>query len=401
MELQNKYSVCRRDFIKTSAMAGAVLISGAAFAACIKSSPKINGLKMVPKGILGQLEKRGKSSLLPDAIAYIADNHGDGLEFHFQRGALTDKKFIIADMLLEGNNAANFIIELKEGEEGHVFGFQFSCLNQCGLRVRMPLDLVDMNRWGIDREGAFLKPRCSGNRVNLKDVDRMMFYLNRKGTKPAHFNITEFIATKEDVPLITEPVLPEGPLLDALGQSTIHQWPDKTKSVDEMSERLQKQLREAQSQKWPETFTSWGGQTKNKITKGSGFFKTHHDGKRWWLVDPDGYAFWSAGIDCVRVDTDAAFGLLESALTFLPGREGEFADMFRTPGKYQFPAGWENQKLINYLAANFIRTFGSDGWRKKWVEITFAELRRLRFNTVGNRSEWEFRQELRVPLRHT
>ena len=395
MESQKKHSVCRRDFIKTSAMAGTVLISGAAFAACIKSSPKLKGLQLVPKGILGQLENGGKSSLLPDAVKYIASKVGDGLEFHFQRGALADKKFITADMLLEGNNAANFIIELKEGEGGPVFGFQFSCLNQCGLRVRMPLDMVDMNRWGINREGAFLKPRCGGNRVNLKNVDRMMFYLKRKGTKPTHFNITEIIATKDDVPLITEPILPKGPLLDELGQSTIHQWPDKTKTIDEMSSRLQKQLKEAPSQKWPDTFTRWGGQTKNKLTKGSGFFKTHHDGKRWWLVKPDGYAFWSAGIDCVRVDTYAGFGLLESALTFLPDREGEFADMFKTPAKS--PSRWANQKLINYLTANFIRTFGPDGWREKWAEIALSELRRLRFNTVGNWSEWEFARNSRFP----
>jgi hypothetical protein len=390
MEPQKKHSVCRRDFIKTSAMAGTALISGAAFVACVKSSPKIKGLQIVPKGILGQLKKKGKSSLLPDAITYIAENPGDGLDFYFPKGTLADKKFITADMLLDGANATNFRIELQEGEKGPVFGFQFSCLSQCGLRVRMPLNMVDMNRWGIEREGAFLKPRCSGDRVNLKNVDHMRFIVYRKNPDPIRFSITEIVATKDDVPLITEPILPKGPLLDELGQSTIHQWPDKTKTINEMSARLQKQLKEAPSQKWPDTFTRWGGQTKNKLTKGSGFFKTHHDSKRWWLVDPDGYAFWSAGLDCVMVDTAAAYTQLESALTFLPSKEGDYADIFNK-------SEWANQTLINYLAANFIRTFGPEGWRKKWAEIALSELRRMRLNTVGNWSEWKFASEVRFP----
>jgi hypothetical protein len=251
--------------------------------------------------------------------------------------------------------------------------------------------MVNMNRWGINREGAFLKPRCSGDRVNLEKVDRIRFYVNRKGIKPTQFHITEFIITKDEVPFITNPILPKGPLLDELGQSNIHQWPEKTKTLEEMSSRLQKQLNEAYKQKWPDTFTRWGGQANKKLTNGSGFFATYHDGNRWWLVEPDGFAFWSVGIDCVCVDTGAAYAQLETALSFLPGRDGDFKDIYESPSRQ------DNYKLINYLAANFIRTFGQDGWRAKWADIALAELRRMRFNTVGNWSEWEFAKKYRFP----
>jgi len=56
----------------------------------------------------------------------------------------------------------------------------------------------------------------------------------------------------------------------------------------------------------------------------TGLFRTYHDGQRWWLVDPDGYKFWSAGMNCVRVDTAAAYDGLESALSWMPDPSGPY-----------------------------------------------------------------------------
>jgi len=390
MAYKEKKSFDRRHFLRTTAIAGTAVISGTWFTSCRNSSSAVKGFNLVPEEFTGKLKSLGRSSVLPGAMEYMAEESGDGIQFFFPKGTLTDKKYITADMLLDGKNAINFMIEIKEGEDGPVFGFRFSCLAQCGLRVRMPLDMVDMNRWGIDREGAFLKPRCSGERVNLDNVDRMRFFVFRKCPEAVKFSVTELVATVDDVPVIDEPILPKGALLDELGQSTLSVWQGKTKTIDEMSGRLRQQFEESVVQKWPSTFTRWGAYTGKKLTKGSGFFKTYNDGKRWWLTDPDGYAFFSAGLDQVMVDTSAAYGLLENALSFLPPQESEFAEIYSQ-------SNWTNQKLINYLAANFIRTFGSDGWRDKWSTIALSIMRRLRFNTVGNWSEWEYAQKAGFP----
>jgi len=381
----------RREFLKTGALIGTSLIAGTGFISCVKSSPKIKGRQLEPEIILGQLKNEGKSSLIPGATVYVAGEPGDGILFEIPKGILAGNKFITADMLLEGTNATNFGIELQEGVNGPVFAFRYSCLNECGLRVRFPLDMVDMNRWGIDREGAFLKPRCSGARVALKNVDRIKFSVYRKGIKPSKFHLTNFIITPDDVPIITDPILPKGKLLDEMGQSMIHQWPEKTKSVNEMSARLKKQLEKSSDQKWPDRFTQWGGDKTKKLTGGSGFFRTYNDGKRWWLIDPEGYAFWSAGLCAIRVDTYAAYPQLETALTFFPGTDSEYADIYKP-----FPK-WASYKSINYLAANFIRTFGNVGWRDKWATIAFSEMKRMRFNTVGNNSENEYASKASFP----
>ena len=88
---------------------------------------------------------------------------GDGISYVFPAGSLKDVRYITTDMLADGNHMIKYMIRLQEGEDGPAFGFGFGVLNQCSLRVRLPLSLVDQNRWGIDREGAFLNRITSYN----------------------------------------------------------------------------------------------------------------------------------------------------------------------------------------------------------------------------------------------
>ena len=380
------YRLRRREFL------GVTALSGSAFLASCAGETEIEGLHLKPEGTLKGLRRETGPAPIAGAVWYAGDAVGDGLTYVIPKGALAAAKYLAADMLLDGNHMIVFYLTLAEGAEGRRFTFRFSGLNQCSFRVRMPLDLVDQHTWGIDREGAFLKPRCSGDRVDLNKVDRMRFTIARKSSQPARWCMTDFIAAPGKVPKLVKPVLPKGPLLDELGQSRLHDWPGKSKSVEEVTGRIRGQLEAAPNQKWPDGFSRWGGWRAKRLTRGAGFFRTHHDGRRWWLVDPDGYAFWSAGLDCVRVDTETAYSGLESALAWLPEGDERFREIF---SRRRTADG--EMKFVNYLAANFIRTFGPEGWRGKWARIALAEMRRLRFNTVGNWSEWEFARAAKFP----
>jgi len=265
----------------------------------------------------------------------------------------------------------------------------------------VPLEAVDQNRWGYDREGAWLKPRCGGDRVDLSKVDRMTITISMKSAWPARFCLTPVTATAEEPAKLDKPILPKGVLIDELGQSALHDWPGKSRSHEEVTQRLRGQLAAAGAQRFPESFSRWGGCRALRFEP-TGFFRTFHDGQRWWLVDPDGYAFWSAGMDCVRVNTDAAYDGLETALAWVPDRE-EYA------GAYH--GHRHGLQFVNYLAANLIRAFGKDatsrsseaaslrntGWYAKWSAIALAELRRLGFNTVANWSDWQIAKEAGFP----
>jgi len=291
-------------------------------------------------------------------------------------------------MLLDGNHLAVFMVKLQEGEDGPAFTLHFGALNQCSARIRMPLSVVDQNRWMLGREGAWLKPICGGSRVDLAEVDRMTFTVLRKSPRPVRWCLTPFEATTGEPPRLAARLLPKGPLLDELGQSTLHEWPGKSRSAAEVTARLRAQAGAAPQQRWPEGFSCWGGWAELQV-EATGFFRTHHDGARWWLVDPAGHLFWSAGQDCVRSQITATYEGLEAALAWMPDPSGEHAAVHGGDS-------WGGRN-INYLAANFIRAFGPTAWHDRWAEIALAELRRAGLNTVGNWSEWEIARAAGFP----
>jgi hypothetical protein len=91
----------------------------------------------------------------------------------------------------------------------------------------------------------------------------------------------------------------------------------------------------------------FGGWTKKKFGA-TGFFRTQHDGERWWLVTPEGNAFISFGVN-------------------------------------HYHAAWWAQ---DYNRDFWVRKWGAqrpwdDAWRKGFAESALADLRRLGLNTLG------------------
>lgn len=369
----------RRDFITVTALSpalGALAQEGEAL--------KVGRL-------LGKLREAPGEAPLAGA-RWFEGLPGDGFEYTFPVGALARAHSLTSDMLLDGNTMAVWVLHLQEGEKGRRFRLTFSALNQCSFRMRMALEVTDQRQWMMNREGAFLKPLAGGDRVDLKLVDRATLTVLRTDGKPARWCMTPLRASPAEVPRLGKIILPKGPLVDELGQSNLHSWPARTRSAGELTRRLQTQLRNAPKQQWPNTFSRWGGWSALKLGEPTGFFRTRYDGNRWWLVDPDGYAFFSNGPNCVRVDCEGRIDGIEEALAFRPDPNGEYKEIYTTAIGARAGA-----KFVNYLAANLIRAYGAQKWREQWATIALAELRRLRFNTVANWSTWEIAAAAKFP----
>jgi hypothetical protein len=353
-------------------------VSIAARATAVTAADRVV-LRLDPQERIGSLGREETVAPIHGATWYHADAAGDGLAYRFVVGALEAVSHLTADMLLDGERLAVFQLRLQEGAHGPGFDLIFGGLNRYAARIRMPLVATNQDRWRYGREGAWLKPTCAGDRVNLAKVDRMTLTVLRKSDRPVRWCLTSFRATMGEPPRLAPPLLSNGPLLDELGQSAIHTWPTKSRSAEEVAARLREQLAAAPRQRWPAGFSRWGG-WQGKRVEARGFFRTHHDGRRWWLVDPDGFVFWSAGLDCVRPSIGTPVAGLEAALSWLPDPGG--------PSAAAHGRDEDGAPSIDYLVANLIRAFGPERWRESWAEIALAELRRLGFNTVGNWSDW-------------
>jgi hypothetical protein len=343
-----------------------------------------------PDSLLGGISRENAEAPIYDARWYNAGAVGDGLAYQFPVGALASARCLTADMLLDGDDAGVFVLELQEGDHGPTFGFVFTLLPQASARLRLPLQAVQHNHWLYEREGAFVKPHVTGQRVDLRRVDRMRLMIHKRGDSVTRWCMTPVFATADESLPLAQPLLPKGPLLDELGQSTLRDWPGKSHSADEVVQRLNAQLRDAPSHRWPDDLSKWGGWTA-KTYAATGFFHSHWDAAVgcWWLIDPDGCVFWSAGQNGVYPGVEANVSGLENTLEWLPGlADGEFITAVRRENRAVY---------VDYLQTNLMRAFGPNAWHNNWAELTLAELRRVGFNTIGSESDWATASEAGFP----
>lgn len=315
---------------------------------------------------VGQIVRENIQPPFPGGTCYRAAQNikwEDGLVFPVPKGAsIGGAKFLTFDFLLSGYRFITAYVKLqsKTGESMHYF----MPLCECQSRIVIPL------------------PASA-----LKGLKSVFVGLGRKTELAVRFCISPPTFTEKEPPFLNRPALPRGPLVDEMGQTTLQNWPGKHRTVKAMVNHLQAKLQAAPRQRWPSSFSRWGG-WKAKRVKATGFFRTHHDGRRWWLVDPDGYLFWSAGLDCVH-SSIAGESLLEDSSINLRRAHAALPDVMSAFGRSFRLNPWhsKNQREFNYMEANFIRAFGPEAWYDRWITVAHAELRRLGFNTAGDWSD--------------
>lgn len=315
------------------------------------------------KGRCRGLQALRRKAVLPGGTWYRVaegDRYGAAVSLRPPDADMTRVRFLSFDMLLAGDRFVTFFVQIEGG--GRESRQQFSPLCECQTRIVLP--------WPGFRH-------ATGITVGIE----------RKTEPPAEFCLGPICFPTEEPPMLSDPVLPRGPLVDTMGQSTLHRWPGKTPDVATMVKRLARQRKAAQRRRRSPRCSRWGGWRARRV-RATGFFRTHHDGRRWWLVDPDGCLFWSSGLDCVHssIDGDSKIETrymnLTRAHANLPSVQGPFGRCYRVN-----PWHAKDNREFNYREANFIRAFGPESWYNAWITVAHAELRRLGFNTAGDWSD--------------
>ena len=176
------------------------------------------------------------------------------------------------------------------------------------------------------------------------------------------------------------------PFIDAYGQFMHANWPGKVKSDEDLKTAAREEEKDLAAHPGPENRSPYGGWTKGPRLQSTGYFRTEKRDGKWWLVDPEGYLFWSSGPTCV------GFG---GADTTVEGREYFFSGL---PEAHSPLARYyaKNGSVFMYSQSNLFRKFGSD-WEAKYSEITPRRLKSWGMNTLGNWSNPRFTSMRRIP----
>ena len=212
-------------------------------------------------------------------------------------------------------------------------------------------------------------------------------------------------------------------LIDAYGQSTRGQWPEKIASDEQLKAaegREQQQLKGWLAEHGKQQLDSYGGLLGGPAFEAKGFFRTEKRDGRWYLVTPEGNPFYSLGVNAVAAD---------GGRTYVEGRDGMFKalpaegdPLAAFYGKGNNDDGnassqgrnFKQGRWFDFYAANIQRTYGKpcppsvEGQpaadcppqvldATRWQAHALDRLQAWGFNTLGNWSDPGLGQAKRMP----
>lgn len=170
------------------------------------------------------------------------------------------------------------------------------------------------------------------------------------------------------------------PFVDKYGQYMHKSWTGKITSDDGLRAQIQTESKDLDAFPTAANRNKYGGWTKEKKRKATGHFRTEKIDGKWWLIDPDGYLFWSHGI------TGVGKG---AATTKVTDREHYFSALPKhNSPQFQFAQTNSEGKIntFNFTASNLYLKYGKD-WKNIYQQSAHKRLKSWGMNTIGNWSD--------------
>ena len=181
------------------------------------------------------------------------------------------------------------------------------------------------------------------------------------------------------------------PFCDKYGQYMQADWPDKIKSDADLKAQLKREKTFLEQHPGVDTWNKYGGWKNGPSLKKSGHFRTQKYRGKWWLVDPEGKLFWSAGVNVGGLPSGSTPIKPSGRLKFfshLPAKRdpvfGPFYDVSRGTIGYSFGK------------ANLFLKYGDD-FKAIYQALSHRRLRSWGFNTFGAWSDDETVSQKKTP----
>lgn len=165
-------------------------------------------------------------------------------------------------------------------------------------------------------------------------------------------------------------------LIDPFGQSLKDNFPNKLKSLEDLKADVEADKAYYAGIATPklDRFGGLPGSGETLGLKKTGLFHVEQKQEKWWLVDPDGNAFFHLGVCGFAPNDDYTYVRgREGIYQWLPKLDGEFATAFREG----------NPDHFSFYLANVIRKFGAAYDYDTHAALMIERLRKWGFNSIG------------------
>jgi len=183
------------------------------------------------------------------------------------------------------------------------------------------------------------------------------------------------------------------PIVDEFGQYIHKEWPGKITKEEDLLAADAAEVADLNAKPGYTEMTKFGGWKNGPRLNATGHFRVEKYKGMWSIIDPEGYLFWSHGIDCVRPRSDTPVEGREQFYKFLPDSAGEFSDFVRqgrvsstytpdTTGRVDI----NSVTFIDFYGMNLKRKWG-DKYMENFVTRTIQRLKSWEMNTIANWSD--------------
>ena len=87
------------------------------------------------------------------------------------------------------------------------------------------------------------------------------------------------------------------PFIDKYGQYKHGDWPQKIKNDKQLISQIEIEDQDLNLNPISEEWSKYGGYKQDSKIKGTGHFRVMKIEDKWWFIDPEGYLFWSSGVN--------------------------------------------------------------------------------------------------------
>lgn len=194
------------------------------------------------------------------------------------------------------------------------------------------------------------------------------------------------------------------PFIDKFGQYKHSKWPGKIKREKEMQRVRAEEEKDLAAHPGPENFSKYGGWADGPRYEATGHFRVEKIDGKWWLIDPEGYLFWSHGV--IRVSASCAVTPLEGDnlpdrrfyFEELPDENSPLGKFYHTHNELLKPYYTSRgiHSTYDFSSANLYRKYGED-YLTEFYDLCHRRLRSWGLNTLANSSDKELCQMDRTP----